>query len=130
MPFFGFPDTYNLAADWVLARVYSGELCLHELLFVYYKLLCSGRGHKNERDAVTPRINGAELGRMSRNGHPISMYKPIKLKKMKKTKISVTMRNGLVVTSYYYPLFATLQDAVCNIVTNMGYSPNDVVLVK
>ena len=57
-------------------------------------------------------------------------YKPIKLKKMKKTKISVTMRNGLVVTSYYYPLFATLQDAVCNIVTNMGYSPNDVVLVK
>lgn len=49
---------------------------------------------------------------------------------MKRTKISVTMRNGLVVTSYYYPLFATLQDAVCNIVTNMGYSPNDVVLVK
>ena len=71
-----------------------------------------------------------ELGRMSRNGHPISMYKPIKLFEMKRTKISVTMRNGLVVTSYYYPLFATLQDAVCNIVTNMGYSPNDVVLIK
>ena len=71
-----------------------------------------------------------ELGRMGRNGHPIAMYKPIKLFEMKRTKISVTMRNGLVVTSYYYPLFATLQDAVCNIVTNMGYSPNDVVLVK
>ena len=49
---------------------------------------------------------------------------------MKRTKISVTMRNGLGVTSYNYPLFASLQDAVCNIVTNMGYSPNDVVLVK
>ena len=71
-----------------------------------------------------------ELGRMSRNGHPIAMYKPIKLFEMKRTKISVTMRNGLVVTSYYYPLFATLQDAVCNIVNNMGYSPKDVLCVK
>lgn len=49
---------------------------------------------------------------------------------MKRTKISVTMRNGLVVTSYYYPLFASLQDAVCNIITNMGYSPKDVLCVK
>ena len=89
-----------------------------------------GEGIRMSGITSTPRIRGAWISRMSRNGHPIAMYKPIKLKKMKKTKISVTMRNGLVVTSYYYPLFATLQDAVCNIVTNMGYSPNDVVLVK
>lgn len=71
-----------------------------------------------------------ELGRMGRNGHPISIVNQLNYLKMKRTKISVTMRNGLVVTSYYYPLFASLQDAVCNIVNNMGYSPKDVLCVK
>lgn len=49
---------------------------------------------------------------------------------MKRTKITITLKNGEIVTSHYCAMFITLQDALCNLLTNMGYSPKDVLCVK
>lgn len=74
-----FPDTYNLAADWVLAKGFSGELCLNELLLHTTNSFARGEGVRMSGMQLPHELTVLELGRMGRNGHPISMYKPIKL---------------------------------------------------